>query len=281
MNLEERAAEIRKMIFKMAYRGGSGHLASAFSIVEILTVLYFGDVLNIRPQEPDWEQRDKVILSKGHASLALYSTLAMAGFFPANRLQTFCQPESEFGGEPRMGHVPGIEATTGSLGHGLSFGVGIAMAHKMNGETNRIYVILGDGECQEGSVWEAVISAAHHQLECLTVILDSNKLQAMGKLEDILAINRMAECWKDFGWKVENVDGHDIKQLKEVFAADRRTGDGKPHLIIANTIKGKGVSFMEQEPIWHYRMPNEQELERVLKDLNMSGDELHQCEMHI
>lgn len=281
MELEERAAEIRKMIFKMAYRGGTGHLASAFSITEVLTVLYFGGILNIRPKEPEWKQRDKVILSKGHASLALYSVLAMAGFFPAEELKTFCKPKSEFGGEPRMGHVPGVEATTGSLGHGLSFGTGIAMAHRMNGEKNRTYVILGDGECQEGSIWEAVISAAHHKLDYLTVILDYNKLQAMGKLEDILAINRMKECWEDFGWETREVDGHDINQLKECLAADRQIVNGKPHLIIANTIKGKGISFMENVPIWHYRMPNEQELEIVLHDLNMTKEELLQCEMHI
>lgn len=281
MELEERAAELRKMIFKMAYRAGTGHLASAFSIVEVLVVLYFAGILNIRPEEPKWGQRDKVILSKGHASLALYSTLAMAGFFPTEKLKTFCQPGSEFGGEPRMGHIPGVEATTGSLGHGLSFGVGIAMAHQMNGDPNRTYVILGDGECQEGSVWEAVISAAHHKLNHLTVILDNNRLQAMGKLEDILAINRMRDCWEDFGWRVDIVDGHDVHMLLQFLAADRLDETDKPHLIIANTIKGKGISFMENVPIWHYRMPNEQELEIVLKDLNMTKEELLLCEMHI
>ncbi len=281
MRLEERAAELRKMIFKMAYRGGTGHLASALSIVEVFTVLYFGGILNIRPQEPRWEQRDKVILSKGHASLALYSTLAMAGFFAPEKLQTFCQPGSEFGGEPRMGHIPGVEATTGSLGHGLSFGTGIAMAHQMNGDPNHTYVILGDGECQEGSVWEAVISAAHHKLHNLTVILDNNRLQAMGKLEDILAINRMRECWEDFGWKTDTVDGHNIPMLLQCFAAARQDPSEKPCLIIANTTKGKGISFMENVPIWHYRMPNDQELEIVLKDLNMTKEELLECEMHI
>lgn len=281
MNLEERASEIRKMIFKMAYRGGSGHLASAFSIVETLTVLYFGEILKIDPQNPNWEKRDRVILSKGHASLALYSVLAMAGFFPQKELQTFCQAGSEFGGEPRMGHIPGVEATTGSLGHGLSFGVGIAMAHQMDENESRTYVILGDGECQEGSIWEAVISAAHHKLDHLTVILDNNKLQAMGKLEDILAIHHMQECWENFGWTVQSVNGHDMEQIRECLAADRETKDAKPHLILMNTIKGKGVSFMEQEPIWHYRMPNEQELEIVLKDLNMTKEELLLCEMRI
>lgn len=281
MELEERAAELRKMIFKMAYRGGTGHLASALSIVEVFTVLYFGGILNIRPKEPKWKQRDKVILSKGHASLALYSTLAMAGFFPAEQLQTFCQPGSEFGGEPRMGHIPGVEATTGSLGHGLSFGVGIAMAHQINHDPNRTYVILGDGECQEGSVWEAVISAAHHKLDHLTVILDNNRLQAMGKLEDILAISRMRECWEDFGWKVHTVDGHHIRNIQQCLADDRMDQTDKPRLLIADTIKGKGISFMENVPIWHYRMPNEQELEIVLKDLNMTREELLQCEMHI
>lgn len=281
MDLKERAAEIRKMIFKMAYWGGSGHLASAFSIVEILTVLYFGGILNIDPKNPDWAQRDKLILSKGHASLALYSVLGMKGFFPQKELQTFCKPGSEFGGEPRMGHIPGVEATTGSLGHGLSFGVGIAMAHKMNGEANRTYVIIGDGECQEGSIWEAVIAAPHHKLDNLTVILDNNRLQAMGKVEDILALRRLRESWENFGWGIATVDGHDIEKLCKCLDKDRQTEDGRPHLICADTVKGKGVSFMESEPIWHYRMPNEQELEIVLQDLGMTREELIQCEMNI
>ena len=274
MKLDLISKDMRKLIFKTAYSGHTGHIASAMSVVEILTSLYFGDILQYNPKNPLWIERDKLIMSKGHASLALYSTLAMAGYFPIEELKTFCHPFSKFGGEPKNGDIPGIEATTGSLGHGLSFAVGIALASKLDSIQNRIYVILGDGECQEGSVWEAAMSAAHYKLDNLTVILDYNKLQAMGEIEDILSLNPINKKWEYFGWEVLEIDGHNLKEIQEVLSMDRQRDIKKPRIIIAHTIKGKGISFMENVPIWHYRMPNEEELQIVLNDLELSKEEL-------
>ncbi|MEG1946214.1 MAG: transketolase [Lachnospiraceae bacterium] len=274
MDLKLIAKEMRKLEFKTAYGGKSGHIASAMSITEVLTALYFGGILNYREIEPKWRERDRLIMSKGHGSLALYSALSMAGYFPKELLKTFCQEGSKLGGEPKYGDIPGVEATTGSLGHGLSLGCGMAMALKLDGLCSRIYVILGDGECQEGSVWEAAMSASHQKLNNLTVILDSNKLQAMGTLDDILSLTPLNEKWKSFGWEVQEIDGHNIEEICEVLKKDKESKGKKPRLIIANTIKGKGISFMENVPIWHYRMPNEEELELVLKELELSKEEL-------
>lgn len=274
MDLELKAKKMRKLIFQTAYAGKTGHLASAFSIVEVLVALYFGKILKYNPKEPNWINRDKLIMSKGHASLALYSVLCMAGYLEEKELKTFCQPGSILGGEPKYPDIPGVEATTGSLGHGLSFGVGIAMAHKLDKKKSRIYVILGDGECQEGSIWEAVLSASHYKLDNLTVILDYNKLQAMGSLEEILSVGSFYKKFESFQWEVSEVDGHNIEELKKLLLLDKEKNIKKPRLIIANTIKGKGISFMEQVPIWHYRMPNEKELEIVLQELELSREEL-------
>lgn len=272
--LEDLAKEIRKEIMLTACCGNTGHLASSFSAVEIMTALYFGDILCYDKEDPYWEDRDKVIISKGHATLVLYSVLKHIGYITQEQMETFCQPGSEFGGEAKYGDIPGIEATTGSLGHGLSFAVGIAMANKLDKRKSRVYALLGDGECQEGSVWEAVLSAAHHRLDNLTVILDRNQLQAMGDTEEIVGIDPMDKKWEDFGWHVTEVNGHDIKALIEVFRSDKELQEEKPHLIIADTIKGKGVSFMENVPIWHYRMPNEEEMEIVKKELDISEEEI-------
>lgn len=273
-NIEEIAKKIRKSIFKTAYFGKTGHLASAFSIVEILSVLYFKGILKYDPANPQWKQRDKLIMSKGHASLALYSVLNIIGYLKDEELNTFCKPGSFLGGEPKLGDIPGVEATTGSLGHGLSFGLGIALSNKMNDLDSRVYVILGDGECQEGSIWEAVMSAANYKLDNLTVILDSNKLQAMGTIEDIMGIKSMNDKWKCFGWDVEEIDGHNIQQIYDALESNLQKKVKKPRIIIANTIKGKGISFMENVPIWHYRMPNEEELKIVMKELDISAEEL-------
>ncbi len=272
--LEDIAKEIRKDIMIAAYRGGAGHLASAFSAVEIMTALYFGDVLKYDKNNFNWEDRDKLIVSKGHASLVLYSVLKRIGYISQEELYSFCQPGSLLGGEPKYGDTPGVEATTGSLGHGLSFAVGIALANKIDKRPNRIYVLLGDGECQEGSVWEAALSAAHHQLGNLTVILDRNQLQAMGDTEEILKIDSLREKWEGFGWDVTEADGHNIAQLINVLKADRALEKNAPRIIIARTVKGKGVSFMEHVPIWHYRMPNEAEMQIVKAELGITDAEL-------
>ena len=259
-----------------AYRGNTGHLASAFSAVEIMTVLYFAGIIQYDRSNPDWEDRDKLIVSKGHASLVLYSVLKKIGYLSQEQLDTYCQPGSFLGGEPKYGDIPGVEATTGSLGHGLSFAVGVAVASALDQKKSRIYVLLGDGECQEGSVWEAALSAAQYKLGNLTVILDRNQLQAMGNTEDILALSPLAGKWRSFGWKVNEVDGHNIEALAQVLAEDRETELAQPRIVIAHTIKGKGVSFMENIPIWHYRMPNALEMEIVKQELDITEKELHQ-----
>lgn len=276
MMLEDIAREIRKDIMITAYHGKSGHLASAFSAVEIMTALYFGGILRYDKNNPDWAERDKVIVSKGHASLVLYSILKRIGYITPGQLRSFCQPGSLLGGEPKYRDIPGVEATTGSLGHGLSFAVGIALANQLDARESHTYVLLGDGECQEGSVWEAAVSAAHHGLGRLTVILDRNKLQAMGNTEEILKLDSLQEKWQSFGWDVESVDGHDIGKLVRVLQKDQEELRKQPKVIIADTVKGKGVSFMEQVPIWHYRMPNTQEMEIVRKELGITERELQE-----
>jgi transketolase len=265
------AKALRRDIFKTAYASKTGHIAPAFSMAEIITSLYFGGVLRYDPNNPDEPSRDRLILSKGHACLALYAALARAGFFPAEELKTFCLPGSRLGGHPKMHEIPGVEASTGALGHGLSFGLGIALAGKLDSRDYHVYVILGDGECEEGSIWEAAMSAAHFKLDNLTVIVDHNKLQAMDRIENILDITPLGEKWRAFGWQVEEVDGHDMDQLLAAFDVP---SSGKPKAIIAHTIKGKGVSFMENVPLWHFRFPNEEELDILLRELCMNREEL-------
>lgn len=272
MDIQEQIKELRKTIFLTAYKGNTGHLASALSVIEILYVLYFRGVLKYDSANPNWEERDKLIMSKGQGSLALYSVLSKAGFFPREELDSFCQPGSKLGGEPKLGDIPGVEASTGSLGHGLSYAVGIAMAYKIQKKKNHVYVIIGDGECQEGSMWEAAMAAKNFKLDNLTVIMDNNKLQAMGTVKELMSIDDWAGKWKEFGWYVINVDGHDVERLENVLREQRI--EDTPTMIIADTIKGKGISFMENVPIWHFRMPNEEELKIVMKELDIKEEEL-------
>lgn len=269
--IEEICKEIRKRIFVQAYHAGGGHMGAAFSMADIISVLYFDDVLKYDASNPEWEQRDKFILSKGHASYALYAALARAGYFPEDELLHVGQPGSKFGGHPKLHEIPGVEASTGALGHGLSFAIGIAYANKADNKKSHVYVILGDGECQEGSVWEGALSAPTLELDNLTVIVDHNKLQAMDDLENIVHMKPFADKWKAFGWNVVEIDGHDCTQIKEALLT-RQTG--KPTLVVANTVKGKDVSFMENVPIWHYRMPNEQELPILMEELGLTEDDL-------
>lgn len=271
MEIKDVALEIRKNVFKMACRANGGHIAPAFSVTDIIAELYFDEILRYDAKNPFWENRDFLILSKGHGVLALYSALAMAGYFPMEELSTFCHINSRLGSLAKAGSVPGIEATTGSLGHGLSYGVGIALASKIDNKDNKVYVILGDGECQEGSVWEGIMSASHHQLDNLTIIIDNNKLQAMDSVDNIMSISEFSSKLSAFGLDVIEIDGHDFNELHEAFS--KKVID-KPKAIIANTIKGKGISFMENIPIWHYRIPNEQEMEIALKELRLAREEL-------
>lgn len=268
--IEEIAKDIRKTIYKIAHCAGGGHMGAAFSMADIISVLYFDHVLRYDAGNPDWEDRDKFILSKGHACYALYAALAKAGYFPEEELWHVGKPGSRFGGHPKMHEIPGVEASTGALGHGLSFGIGIAYADKMDHKNSHVYVLLGDGESQEGSIWEGALSAPTLELDNMTVIVDHNKLQAMDKLENIVHMKPFADKWKAFGWNVVEIDGHNCAEIREALLIRQR---GIPTLIVANTIKGKGVSFMENVPIWHYRMPNEEELPVLFKDLGFTKEE--------
>lgn len=269
-NVGLKCKEMRKLIFTQAYGAGGAHMGAAFSVTDILGTFYFGDVLRFKPDDPWWEDRDKLILSKGHAGVALYAALALAGYFEIDYLKTFCQSGSRLGGHPKIREVPGVEASTGALGHGLSFGIGIAYANKVDKKQGHTYVILGDGECQEGSIWEGALSAPTLELDNLTVIVDHNKLQAMDALETIVHMKPFADKWRAFGWNVVEIDGHDYDEIREALLIRK---SGKPTVIIADTIKGKGVSFMENVPIWHYRMPNEEELQVLFMDLGFTQEE--------
>lgn len=270
--IETIAKDIRKTIYKIAHYAGGGHMGAAFSMADIISVLYFDDVLKYSASNPMWEDRDKFILSKGHACYALYAALAKAGYFPEEELWNVGKPGSRFGGHPKIHEIPGVEASTGALGHGLSFAIGIAYANKVDCRNSHVYVVLGDGECQEGSIWEGALSAPTLGLDNMTAIVDHNKLQAMDDLENIVHMQPFADKWRAFGWNVVEIDGHDYAEIKEALLTRY---EGRPTLIVANTIKGKGVSFMENVPIWHYRMPNEQELPILIEELGLAEDELN------
>ncbi|MDR1288733.1 MAG: transketolase [Treponema sp.] len=273
--------ELRKNIFLAAYSSGGGHahLASSFSIVEILYVLYMKGILKYRSGEPLWKDRDILVISKGHASLAAYAVLAMAGFFDREELFTFCCGKTRLGGEPSMLLVPGVESSSaGSLGHGLSFGAGAALANKMDKSGSKVYVIIGDGECEEGTIWEAAMSAARHRLDNLTVILDNNRIQKMGFVMDTMSIDSWESRWRAFGWHIIRAGGHDTDSLAGAFGDPGE--EGKPRLVIADTVKGKGVSIMENNPDWHFKMPNKKELKTVIQELGITGEELLNCRKH-
>lgn len=269
--IREIARDIRRKIYQIAHFAGGGHMGASFSMADIISVLYFDGVLKYDASNPEWEERDKFVLSKGHACYALYAVLARAGYFPEEELWSVGQAGSRFGGHPKMHEIPGVEASTGALGHGLSFAIGIAYANKADEKKSHVYVVLGDGECQEGSIWEGALSAPTLGLDNLTAIVDHNKLQAMDELEKIVRMKPFAEKWRACGWNVVEVDGHDYAQIKEALLMRK---EGQPTLVIADTIKGKGVSFMENVPIWHYRMPNERELSILMDDLGLTEEDL-------
>lgn len=265
MDLQEKVKELRQVIFKTICKGGGGHIPASLSIVEILTVLYYG-ILDIDPQSPYAPERDRFILSKGHAGVALYAILADKGFFDKQYLDTFGKRGTILGGHPDMHKVPGVEASTGALGHGFPFGVGIALGGKFDKKSYRVFILLGDGECQEGSIWEAALFAPHHKLDNVIVIIDYNKFQAMDRLDKIVGLEPLVDKWQSFGWEVKEVDGHNIEELQKVFQAAPFVKD-KPSVVIAHTIKGKGISFMENAAVWHYRMPDEEEMKVAYRDL--------------
>ena len=247
--LDERSKYLRSLIID-GLSAGRGHVGSPLSLVEIVRVLY-DDVLNVRPAEPEWPERDRFILSKGHGCLALYAILADHGFFSKEELQRHCKSGALLGGHVDA-HVPGIEASTGALGHGLPIGVGAALAARMRGRSSRTIVVMGDGELGEGSVWEAALAASKHGLDNLTAIVDYNKLQSYGRVDEVLPLEPLADKWRAFGFAVREVDGHDVVALRSAFAA-LPFEKGKPSAVIAHTLKGRGISFAELNADWHHK----------------------------
>jgi len=262
--LEKLALKIRKNAVSMTSTGGSSHIGSILSIADILAVLY-GSVMNYKSNEPNWRSRDRFILSKGHAGAGVYAALAESGFLSIDKLKTHYKDGSDLSGHVSHKGIPGVEFSTGSLGHGLPVATGMALAAKINKDEHMVYVLMSDGECDEGSNWEAALFAPHHKLDNLVIIIDRNKLQSIHSTEDTLGLEPFVDKWQAFGWNVIDVDGHDLAQL--IKACDSKE-NGKPLCIIANTIKGKGVSFMENQVLWHYRSPQDEEFEAAMKELD-------------
>jgi transketolase len=263
--LSRLATAVRRRDLQMVHNAGLGHIGGDLSATDILVTLYFG-VLRIDPHTPDDPERDRFILSKGHCAGALYTTLAHAGFFPLAELDTFAQPLSRLNGHPDRNKVPGVETNTGPLGHGLPVAVGTALAAKLTSAPWRVFVLTGDGELQEGSNWEAAMSAAHYRLDNLVVTVDRNRLQQGDWTEKTIHLEPLADKWRAFGWSVKEVDGHDHALLLETFSRVPFE-PGKPSCIIANTHKGKGVSFMQDKAAWHHRVPTDEELAAALNEL--------------
>ena len=263
--LEEKAGILRKHIIKMIGEAGSGHPGGSLSAADILTVLYF-QVMNIDPQDPRNPDRDRFVLSKGHGAPALYAALAEKGFFPVEELWNLRKINSPLQGHPDMRKVPGVEMSTGSLGQGLSAANGMALAARVMGKDYRVYVVLGDGETQEGQIWEAAMTAAHYRLDNLTAFLDYNGLQIDGLCSEVKSPLPLFEKWQAFGWEVMEVDGHDVKEIWEA-CRKALTVKGKPTMVICRTIKGRGVSFMENVADWHGKAPNREQLETALREL--------------
>ncbi len=263
--LEKTANQIRIGIVKEVYHGKSGHPGGSLSCADILTVLYFNQ-MNIDPRMPDSQTRDRFVLSKGHASPALYSTLAERGYFDKEKLLTFRGIDSVLQGHPDMKHIPGVDMSTGSLGQGLSCANGMAMASKLNKDGNRVYCLVGDGEIEEGQIWEAAMSASHYKLDNLCVIVDNNNLQIDGSIEEVMSSYPIDEKFKSFGFHIINIDGHNIQEIINAFN-EAKTTKGKPTVIIAKTIKGKGVSFMENQVGWHGKAPNEEQYKIAVQEL--------------
>jgi transketolase len=263
--LSDLARRIRSRTLKMVHAAKASHVGGCLSMTDILATLY-GGCLRVDPARPDWPDRDRLLVSKGHAAAAVYATLAESGFFPAESLDTYCKDGTRLAGHVTHYGVPGVETSSGSLGHGLSLGCGMALAGLRGGKSYRVFVLLSDGECDEGSIWEAALFAAHQRLANLVAIVDYNKIQSFGSVRDVLGLEPFADKWRAFGWEVREVDGHDLGVLAGTlsripFAAD------KPSLLLAHTIKGKGVGFMEDRLAWHYQSPDAEQLARALAEV--------------
>ncbi len=267
MTQSKRALEIRRSILETFRYGTRGHVPSAFSLTEVITVLY-DKILKYDVDNPTWSKRDRFILSKGHGCIVLYCVLADLGFFSKDHLKTFCHSGSILGGHPKMGKIPGVEASTGSLGHGLSIGVGQALSLKLRESNSRVFVTMGDGECNEGSVWEAAMTAHKYKLDNLVAIIDYNHVQSYGETEDIQPLEPFTDKWKAFGFEVREVDGHDEELLYETFKSLPFTFD-KPNAIICHTTKGRGVKSLENNLAWHHKARvSDDEVEMLIKELS-------------
>ena len=263
--LEQISKKIRKGIIEAVYSNKSGHPGGSLSIADILTVLYFNQ-MNINPENPKDENRDRLVLSKGHCAPALYSSLANRGYFVVEELQTFRNINGRLQGHPDMKHIPGVDMTTGSLGQGLSAANGMAIAGKIDNKNYRVYCILGDGEIEEGQVWEAAMASSKYKLDNLCVIVDNNNLQIDGTIEEVMSSYPIDEKFKSFGFQIINIDGHNIKEIIDAFDVAKNI-KGKPTCIIAKTIKGKGVSFMENKAEWHGKAPSEEEYKKAIEEI--------------
>ncbi|HJH74664.1 MAG: transketolase [Gordonibacter pamelaeae] len=265
--LERRANDMRADIVRMIAEAGSGHPGGSLSCADILAALYFGGVLEHDPENPEWEGRDRFILAKGHAAPALYAALAQAGYIPREELATLRKLGSRLQGHPDSNQVPGVEVSTGSLGQGLSIAAGAAAGLRLDGAPQTVFALLGDGECQEGQVWEAAMFAAHRKLDNLVAIVDRNGLQIDGRTCDVCDPGDLGAKFAAFGWDVDEVDGHDLDALVAVLGAAKAGRDGRPHAVIARTVKGKGVPFMENEAGWHGKAPNAEQAAEALAAL--------------
>ncbi len=261
------AYRVRRHALDMTSRGGTSHIGSIFSMADIIAVLY-ADVLRYDPTNPKMKDRDRVVLSKGHAGAGIYAVLAESGFFPVEELLTHCQNGSRLSGHVSHKGVPGVEVSTGSLGQGMPMAMGMAMAAKLSHENHRVFAIIGDGECDEGAIWESALIAAQYKLDNFIVTIDFNKIQSITCVEDTLKLEPLDQKWATFGWHVIRVDGHDHAALHRAYEeALAARGGGKPIAIVADTVKGKGVSFMENDVLWHYRTARGEEYDAALKEL--------------
>jgi transketolase len=267
--LNDLAREIRKDTLRMTRDAGSSHVGSVFSAAEILAVLY-GKILRVRPDQPDWPDRDRFVMSKGHAAAGLYAVLANCGFFPRSRLSQFCVDGGSLQGHVTHKEVPGVEVSTGSLGHGLALAVGMALGVRRKGLESRTFCLLSDGECDEGSTWEAALLAGNMELKQLTAVVDYNKIQSLGRVDEVMPLEPFVDKWRSFGWEAQEVDGHDVSALVDALDPNNWASESdQARCLIAHTVKGKGVSFMEDDLLWHYRSPQGDEYAAALAELEV------------
>ncbi|HLW71926.1 MAG TPA: transketolase [Candidatus Binataceae bacterium] len=259
------ARRMRRRVLNMVHRAGSSHVGTCFSMADLLAVLY-GRILRVEPSRPDWPERDRFILSKGHGCAALYAALAERGFFPFDWLESFYHDGARLAGHATHTSAPGVEVSTGSLGHGLSLACGMALIALREHNPARIFAMLSDGECDEGSTWEAALFAPHHKLDNLTAIIDYNKIQSLGSVSETLELEPFADKWRAFGWSVREIDGHNVGEILRALG-QLPASARQPTCIIAHTVKGKGVSFMENRLLWHYRSPDPDEFQRAMQEL--------------